>query len=103
MPYVEPLKPIDTCPKDGSYFLAWGPSGYNTTPMRCEVCHWDAEYRPLNPLQTHSNDAFTDGGAPATHWSPLPFDAGVLTSEILALKDEIAKCERKIKELGGSL
>ena len=67
------LQPIETCPKDGSYFIAWGPSGYTTTPLRCEVCHWDANYRPLNPIQTHSNDAFTDGGASATYWSPLPF------------------------------
>ena len=65
------LKPIETCPKNGTYFLAWGPSGYTTTPLRCEVCRWDEDHRPLSPIQTHSNDPFTDGGAPATHWSPL--------------------------------
>ena len=65
------MRPIDTCPKDGSWFLAIGPSGYTTTSYRVEVCRWYPEYRPLNPIQMHSNDAFTDGGEPATHWAPL--------------------------------
>lgn len=66
------LLPIETAPKDGTYILLFGPSGYTTTPLRCEVGHWDIEYRPLNPWQTHSNDAFTDGGTEPTHWMPLP-------------------------------
>jgi hypothetical protein len=65
------LKPISTCPKDGSYFVAWGPSGYTTTLLRCEVCRWDEKFRPKNPLVNHANDAFTDGGEAATHWSEL--------------------------------
>lgn len=63
---------IDTAPKDGSYILLLGPSGYITTPLRAEVGHYDPEYRPRNPWQTYSNDAFTDSGGPATHWLPLP-------------------------------
>ena len=64
-------RPIETAPHDGTYILLAGPSGYRTTPLRVEVGHWDEKYRPLNPWQTFSNDAFTDGGEPATHWRPL--------------------------------
>lgn len=65
-------KPIETAPKDGTYVILLAPSGYRTTPWRAEVGHWDAEYRPFSPWQTHSNDSFTDGGEPPTHWLPLP-------------------------------
>lgn len=72
------LQPIETAPRDGRFILLFGPSGYSTTPLRCEVGRWYPEYRPLNPWQTHSNDAFTDGGEPPTYWAPLPVinDAG---------------------------
>lgn len=66
------LQPIETAPRDGTYILLFGPSGYTTTPMRGAVGHYDPEYRPLNPWQTHSNDAFTDDGGEPTHWMPLP-------------------------------
>lgn len=66
------LNPIETAPKDGRYILLFGPSGYVGTPLRCEVARYDSEYRPLNPWQTHSNDAFTDGGGEPTHWMELP-------------------------------
>jgi len=66
------LHPIETAPKDGSYIILFGPSGYSTTPFRAAICHYDAEYRPLQPWVTHSNDSFEDGGAPATHWTVLP-------------------------------
>jgi len=66
------LLPIKTAPKDGTYILLFGDSGYTTTPLRCCVGHWDAEYRPLTPWQTHSNDAFIAGGVEPTHWLPLP-------------------------------
>lgn len=66
------LQPIETAPKGGTWILLFGPSGYTTTPLRCEVGHWDPEHRPLNPWQTHSNDAFTDGGSDPTHWCPIP-------------------------------
>ena len=65
-------QPIETAPKDGRYILIAAPSGYTTTPLRVEVCHYDAEYRPLQPWVNHSNDSFTDGGAPPTLWMPLP-------------------------------
>ena len=99
------LRPIDTCPKDGSYFIAWGPSGYTTTPMRAEVCRHDARFRPRNPIVNHANDAFTDGGEAATHWSPLPFDikSEKAKEEILELKAEIRARKAKILALGGSL
>ncbi len=64
--------PIDTAPRDGTWILLAGPSGYGSTPLRVEVCRYDPDYRPLNPWQTHSNDAFTDGGPEPTHWLPLP-------------------------------
>lgn len=66
------LRPISSAPKDGSYMLLFGDSGYLTTPLRCEVGRWDARYRPHHPWQTHSNDAFEDGGEPPLYWMPLP-------------------------------
>lgn len=66
------LNPIETAPKDGRFILLFGPSGYMTTPLRCEIARWYPEYRPHNPWQTHSNDAFTDGGGEPTHWMELP-------------------------------
>ena len=65
-------QPINTAPRDSTFVLLAGPSGYNTTPLRVEVGRYYAEYRPLNPWQNHSNDAFTDGGEPPTLWMPLP-------------------------------
>ena len=41
-------------------------------PLRVEVCKYDAEYRPLQPWVTHSNDSFMDGGKAPTCWMPLP-------------------------------
>jgi hypothetical protein len=63
---------IDSAPRDGTFILLAGPSGYVTTPLRVEVGRYDAVYRPLNPWVTFSNDAFTDGGEPPTLWMPLP-------------------------------
>ena len=65
--------PIESAPRDGTYILLAGQSGYNTTPLRVEVCKFDHEYRPRNPWVNHSCDAFSDGGAAPTHWMPLPF------------------------------
>ena len=65
-------RPIETAPLDGTYVILFGPSGYIGTPLRCEVCKYDAEFRPHNPWINHAGDAFTDGGEPATHWMPLP-------------------------------
>lgn len=65
-------RPIDTAPKDSSYILLAGPSGYTTTPLRVVVCRWDAEYRPLQPWVNHANDSFMDGGEEPCYWMPLP-------------------------------
>ena len=66
------LRPIETAPKDGTYVLLFGPSGYFTTPLRCDVARWDAEYRPRDPWVTYSNECFSSSGQPPTHWMPLP-------------------------------
>lgn len=66
------LQPISTAPRDGTYVLLFGDSGYRTIPFRCEACRYDAIYRPLQPWINHSNDSFEDGGPPATHWLPIP-------------------------------
>lgn len=68
------LKPIKTAPKDGTYILLFGNGGYTTTPMRCEVCRYDEEYRPLQPWVNHANDSFLDGGEFPTHWMELPVE-----------------------------
>lgn len=67
------LNPIETAPKDGRFILLFGPSGYMTTPLRCEIARWDPEYRPGSPWQTYSNDVFCIcGGSEPTHWMELP-------------------------------
>lgn len=69
MTYYDQLQPIETAPKDGSYILLFGPSGYITTPLRCEVGYWCQHAKGwLN----HANNWFTEGGEPVTHWLPLP-------------------------------
>jgi hypothetical protein len=65
-------QPISTAPKDGTYVLVAGDSGYITTPLRVEVCRYDAEYRPRSPWVNHANDCFEEGGEPPTLWMPLP-------------------------------
>ena len=65
-------RPIETAPRDGTYVILFGPSGYTTTPLRAEVCRYDAEYRPRQPWVNHANDSFEDGGGPPTCWMPLP-------------------------------
>lgn len=63
---------IETAPKDGTYIILFGHSGYTTTPYRAEICKYDAEYRPLQPWVNHSNDSFLDGGDVPIGWLPLP-------------------------------
>lgn len=65
-------QPIETAPKDGTWLLLAGPSGYISTPLRVEVCHYDAEFRPLQPWVNHAGDSFLDGGNAPTAWMPLP-------------------------------
>ena len=79
---VSPLwQPIATAPRDGTYVLLGGPSGYVNTSIRCEVGYYDPEVGKLFGTQyvkgvggwrTHSNDHFTDGGDKPTCWLPLP-------------------------------
>ena len=64
-------QPIETAPKDGTFILLRGDSGYITTPYRVQVGRWVEGYR--NYWITFSNDAFTDDGGEATHWAPLPW------------------------------
>lgn len=71
MTIKEPLiawQPIAAAPKDGTYILLLGDSGYTTTPYRVAVGCWIEGYR--NSWLTHSNDHFTGGGSPPTHWAP---------------------------------
>lgn len=69
---VPGILPMESAPKDGTYILLFGDSGYTSTNHRCEVCRYDAEYRPLAPWQTYSDDAFTDSGGEPVGWLPLP-------------------------------
>ena len=64
---LSPLQPIATAPRDGTFVLLFGPSGYGSTPFRCEVGRYVEK-----GWRTHANDWFTDGGAKPTHWMPLP-------------------------------
>jgi hypothetical protein len=65
-------QPIETAPKDGTYVLLAGPSGYIGTPLRVEVCKYDADYRPLQPWVDYGGQSFLHSGGPPTHWMPLP-------------------------------
>lgn len=69
---VPEINPMETAPLDGTYVLLFGPSGYMGTPLRCEVCRFDPEYRPRNPWQTYSHNGFSDSGEPPVGWLPLP-------------------------------
>ena len=66
------MNPMDTAPKEGTYIILFGDSGYSTTPYRCSVCRYDDKYRPLQPWVTHSNDSFEDGGDAPIGWLELP-------------------------------
>lgn len=60
-------RPIATAPKDGTFVLLAGPSGYTSTPLRVSVCQYDG-----NCWRNHAHDWFTEGGDEPTHWMPLP-------------------------------
>ena len=65
------VQPISTAPKDGSFIIIFGPSGYTSVPVRCEVCRWEGDRRYHN-WRTYAGDAFTDSGEEPTHWMPIP-------------------------------
>lgn len=67
------LRPIATAPKDGTFILLFGPSGYTGTPLRAEVGRFVMHYnQSRGGWRNHSNDSFEDGGAAPTHWMPIP-------------------------------
>ncbi len=57
------------------WVILWGPSGYVTTPWRCEVGRRaPSDYKFAGRFVDHSGECFTDGGEDATHFSELPLD-----------------------------
>jgi hypothetical protein len=64
--------PIETAPRDKTYVLVAGDSGYIGTPLRVEVCRYDPDYHPLSPWVNHANDDYSDGGGEPKYWLPLP-------------------------------
>jgi len=61
------LQPIATAPRDGTYILVAGESGYTSTPLRYQACCWvEGTWRD------HAHDHFTDGGSEPLYWMPLP-------------------------------
>lgn len=66
------LQPIETAPKNGEYIILFGDSGYIGTPLRAEVCRYDAVYRPLQPWVNYGGDSFLDSGSKPLFWTPLP-------------------------------
>lgn len=64
--------------RDGSpyrWVILWAPSGYVTTPWRCEVGRRSPpDHKFAGRFVDHSGECFTDGGEDATHFSELPFD-----------------------------
>ena len=69
---------IDRDGRDGSpyrWVILWGPSGYVTTPWRCEVGRRSpSDHKFAGRFVDHSGECFTDGGEDATHFSELPHD-----------------------------
>jgi hypothetical protein len=68
----ERWRPIETAPRDGTYIIIAGNSGYMTTPLRAGVCRFDNEYREPYSWRNYANDSFLDGGEPPIVWIPLP-------------------------------
>jgi hypothetical protein len=73
---MEYLRPIKTAPKDGTYILIFGSSGYLNTPLRCEVARWEYlnedSLLPEGFWANHAGDWFTDGGPEPLYWCPIP-------------------------------
>lgn len=62
---------MKTAPRDGTWILLKGESGYIGRPYRVHVAQWNAEYRPHNPWQTSEGCAFEDDGNPPIAWMPI--------------------------------
>jgi len=59
---------IETAPKDGTWILLMGESGYINRPYRVHVGNWGER-----DWWMQSEDcSFEDDGGPPTHWMPLP-------------------------------
>lgn len=68
-------RPIATAPKDGTFVLLAGPSGYTSTPLRAAVGCWNdggGYGAKAAGWRDHAHDWFTEGGDEPTHWMPLP-------------------------------
>lgn len=76
-------RPIEEAPRDGTYVLLRGDSGYIGTPYRYIVARHDVKYRPLQPWVTHANDSVLDDGKMPTHFRPLPDDRLAEVCEVL--------------------
>lgn len=77
-------QPIDTAPKDGTWILLAGDSGYTTTPSRVAVCRY--MYSPYRSWRDHAGDDFLDGGSEPTHWmphTPVPLTQKPLSKRLL--------------------
>lgn len=74
MPDTE-LKPIETAPRN-KYILLFGDSGYQGIWLRCAAGRWNSDKKRW---ETHSGDAFTDGGPEPLFW--LPFPSAYVTEE----------------------
>ena len=63
------LQDIITAPKNGTYILVAGKSGYKTTPLQFDVCRYDSIYHPLAPWINYSNKSIE---FEPLYWMPLP-------------------------------
>lgn len=70
------LLPMSSAPRNGTYVVLFADSGYTNVGIRCQVCRYDPTYRPLNPWQTYSNEAFIEGSGQPIGWLPLPTTGG---------------------------
>lgn len=64
--------PAETCPKDGTEFLAW-----DASCEKFDVCRWCEELSRIEPVQYDSeygplDDEFGGANSKITHWMQLP-------------------------------
>jgi hypothetical protein len=66
-----PWQKIEDAPKDGTYVLLRGKSGYIGTPHRYVAAKCDREFRPLQPWVDCAGDNVLDDGEMPTHFTAL--------------------------------
>jgi len=71
------LQPIETAPKDGTFILLFGESGFRGTPLRCQVGYYEKGRN--DHWRTHDGDSFLDDGGPPIYWMPLPEAPKIIT------------------------